>query len=55
MFQKRYLPMVSKKIREDTDDNAALDAADQMELAGESLARKSIYVRERLKEKTTEK
>lgn len=39
-----------KKIREDTDDNAALDAADQMELAGESLARKSIYVRERLKE-----
>ena len=40
-----------KKIREDTDDNAALDAADQMELAGESLARKSIYVRERLKEK----
>ena len=39
-----------KKIREDTDDNAALDAAEQMELAGESLARKSIYVRERLKE-----
>lgn len=39
-----------KKIREDTDDNAALDAADQMEFAGESLARKSIYVRERLKE-----
>lgn len=39
-----------KKVREDTDDNAALDAADQMELAGESLARKSIYVRERLKE-----
>ena len=39
-----------KKIREDTDDNAALDAADQMELAGESLARKSIYARERLKE-----
>ena len=31
-----------KKVREDTDDNAALDAADQMELAGESLARKSI-------------
>ncbi len=50
MFLKRYLPMVRKKIREDTDDNAALDAADQMELAGESLARKSIYVRERLKE-----
>ena len=40
-----------KKIREGTDDNAALDAANQMELAGESLARKSIYVRERLKEK----
>lgn len=39
-----------KKVREDTDDNAALDAADQMELAGESLARKSVYVRERLKE-----
>ena len=39
-----------KKIREDTDDNAALDATDQMELAGEGLARKSIYVRERLKE-----
>ena len=39
-----------KKVREDTDDNAALDAAGQMELAGESLARKSIYVRERLKE-----
>ena len=39
-----------KKIREDTDDNAALDAEEQMELAGESLARKSIYVRERLKE-----
>ena len=39
-----------KKVREDTDDNAALDAADQMEIAGESLARKSIYVRERLKE-----
>ena len=39
-----------KKIREDTDDNAALDAAEQMELVGESLARKSIYVRERLKE-----
>ena len=39
-----------KKVREDTDDNAALDAADQMEFAGESLARKSIYVRERLKE-----
>ena len=39
-----------KKIREDTDDNAALDAAEQMELAGESLARKSIYVWERLKE-----
>lgn len=28
-----------KKVREDTDDNAALDAADQMELAGESLAK----------------
>ena len=39
-----------KKVREDTDDNAALDAADQMEIAGESLARKSIYVRERVKE-----
>ena len=26
-----------KKVREDTDDNAALDAADQMEIAGESL------------------
>lgn len=39
-----------KKVREDTDDNAALDAAGQMELAGESLARKSVYVRERLKE-----
>ena len=39
-----------KKIREDTDDNAALDVAEQMELAGEGLARKSIYVRERLKE-----
>ena len=50
MFQKRYLLMVRKKIREDTDDNATLDAADQMEFAGESLARKSIYVRERLKE-----
>ena len=44
-----------KKIREDTDDNAALDAAEQMELAGESLARKSIYVRERLKREPAEK
>ena len=39
-----------RKAREDTDDNAALDAADQAELMGESLARKSIYVRQRLKE-----
>lgn len=39
-----------RKAREDTDDNSALDAADQAELMGESLARKSIYVRQRLKE-----
>ena len=39
-----------RRAREDTDDNAALDAADQAELMGESLARKSIYVRQRLKE-----
>uniref|UniRef100_A0A1B0FD29 NlpC/P60 domain-containing protein n=1 Tax=Glossina morsitans morsitans TaxID=37546 RepID=A0A1B0FD29_GLOMM len=46
-IQKR---LSEQEVREDTDDNAALDAADQMEFAGESLARKSIYVRERLKE-----
>ena len=39
-----------RRAREDTDDNAALDAADQAELMGESLARKSVYVRQRLKE-----
>ena len=36
--------------RKAREDNSALDAADQAELMGESLARKSIYVRQRLKE-----
>lgn len=39
-----------KKVKEDRDDNAGLDAAEQAEETGENLARKSIYIRERLKE-----
>ena len=38
-----------KKASEETDDNAGLDAAGQAERTGESLAKKSIYIRERLK------
>lgn len=38
-----------KKASEEADDNAGLDAAGQAERTGESLAKKSIYIRERLK------
>ena len=38
------------KAHEAEDDNAAVEGAHRMELAGESLARKSIYVRQRLRE-----
>lgn len=38
------------KAHESEDDNAAVEGAHRMELAGESLARKSIYVRQRLRE-----
>ena len=38
------------KAHEAEDDNAAGEGAHRMELAGESLARKSIYVRQRLRE-----
>ncbi len=37
------------KTHEAEDDNAAVEGAHRAELAGESLARKSIYTRERLK------
>ena len=38
------------KAHEAEDDNAAVEGAHRVELAGESLARKSIYVRQRLRE-----
>ena len=38
------------KAHEAEEDNAAVEGAHRMELAGESLARKSIYVRQRLRE-----
>lgn len=38
------------KAHEAEDDNAAVEGAHRMEFAGESLARKSIYVRQRLRE-----
>lgn len=38
------------KAHEAEDDNAAVEGAHRMEVAGESLARKSIYVRQRLRE-----
>ena len=38
------------KAHEAEDDNAAVEGAHRMELAGKSLARKSIYVRQRLRE-----
>ena len=38
------------KAHEAEDDNVAVEGAHRMELAGESLARKSIYVRQRLRE-----
>ena len=38
------------KAHEAEDDNAAVEGAHRMELAGESLARKSVYVRQRLRE-----
>ena len=37
------------KTHEEEDENAAVEGAHQAELVGESLARKSIYMRERLK------
>ena len=37
------------KTHEAEDDNAAVEGAHRAELVGESLARKSIYMRERLK------
>ena len=37
------------KTHEEEDENAAVDGAHRAELVGESLARKSIYMRERLK------
>ena len=37
------------KTHEEEDENAAVEGAHRAELAGESLARKSIYMRERLK------
>ena len=39
------------KTHEAEDDNAAVEGAHRAELAGESLARKSIYTRERLKQR----
>lgn len=39
------------KAHEAEDDNAAVEGAHRVELAGESLARKSIYVRQRLRER----
>ncbi len=39
------------KTHEEEDDNAAVEGAHRAELAGESLARKSIYTREQLKAK----
>ena len=39
------------KTHEAEDDNAAVEGAHRTELAGESLARKSIYTRERLKQR----
>ena len=39
------------KTHEAEDDNAAVEGAHRVELAGESLARKSIYTRERLKQR----
>lgn len=37
------------KTHEEEDENAAVEGAHRAELAGESLARKSIYMRQRLK------
>ena len=37
------------KTHEEEDENAAVEGAHRAELVGESLARKSIYMRERLK------
>ena len=39
------------KTHEAEDDNAAVEGAHRAELAGENLARKSIYTRERLKQR----
>ena len=39
------------KTHEEEDENAAVEGAHRAELAGESLARKSIYMRQRLKRK----
>ena len=39
------------KTHEAEEDNAAVEGAHRAELAGESLARKSIYTRERLKQR----
>ncbi len=40
-----------QKFKGNSDDNAGVDAADQAERVGESLARKSMYLRHRYKEK----
>ena len=42
------------KTHEAEDDNAAVEGAHRAELAGENLARKSIYTRERLEEQKEE-
>ena len=48
--KKAALTVGHWKAHESEDDNAAVEGAHRMELAGESLARKSIYVRQRLRE-----